>query len=391
MKQPTHTRHKEVSAIKDALEAHFVDRDSTPVILAMLCQEHAFVMGPPGNAKSALNEALASCFTGIDYFDLQLNKFTVVDEVFGPMDLAKFQNEKKFERNLTGRLAACHLANLDEIWKGNGAALNTMLQPLQERRYAGAPIPLRCAISTSNEFPQDTNLAALYDRFLFRDITGYIKTRRNKRKLYKRMASKNDAQQRFVPPATLTIDEWDEIKSEVERVDVPDAVLDLYLDVIDKMEAEGCVTSDRRAIKALKAIKASAWLANEYEAAADDLQALKFCLWNTPQDREKLVAILDALERQGAHKVLQTIDEAMAAYNERPQTQAEIISEFPNLISRIDSAKEEVMAALKSGKLSKRAAAKVRKRGLEMKAAKEDLGAGFNKSMGVEIVWKDQT
>jgi len=390
MKQPT-TIHAKVVAIQGAFEAHFVGRDVTPVLLGFVAQEHVFVMGPPGNGKSALNRALSTCISGAGYFSVQLNKFTVVDEVFGPMDLSKFQNEKKFERNLTGRLAACHLANLDEIWKGNGAALNTTLEPLEERIYSGQDIPLRCVISSSNEFPQDTSLAALYNRFLFRDITGYDLTRRQKFTLLKRLASKTTAQQQFAPPVTLTLAEWDEIKAEVEQVSVPDVVINLFLDVVEKMEADGCEMGTRTEIRSVcKALKASAWLAGESEATVEDLQALKYCLWNTPQDREKLVAILDALERQGAHKVLQTIDEAMAAYNERPQTQAEIISEFPNLISRIDSAKEEVVAALKSGKLSKRAAAKVRKRGLEMKAAKEDLGAGFNKSMGVEIVWKDQ-
>ncbi len=69
-------------------------------------------------------------------------------------------------------LPEAEIVFLDEIFKSNSAILNSLLQLINERRFANGPVvvdvPLISLFGASNEVPNDDNLAAMFDRFLLR-------------------------------------------------------------------------------------------------------------------------------------------------------------------------------------------------------------------------------
>ena len=56
------------------------------LLLAALCGEHLLLLGPPGTAKSELSRRLAG-LTGGKYYERLLTRFSVPEELFGPLSM----------------------------------------------------------------------------------------------------------------------------------------------------------------------------------------------------------------------------------------------------------------------------------------------------------------
>lgn len=365
--------------IRDALHGALVERDDAIecVMLGFVSQEHVVLEGPPGTAKSLLSDALMQCIDGGSYVRRLLHKFVTADELLGPMDLAHFKSHNAFRRVLTGGAADAHGLFLDEIFKANGALLNTLLTLLEERQFADQSgthqVPLRMAVSASNEFPQEDVLGALYDRFLYRDRVNYIDARDSKRKLLAAKAGLAKAAQGFAPPCKITIEEWDAIAADVDRVTIPEAIVEQLLDFQDALKVDGIVMSDRRLVKVLRALKAAAWLDGETEAGVDHLQVLRFTAWDTPSERETVIANCRALDRSATRETLDDIDAAMRSFRELPRNPEERNSEIGKVMSRIVAAGKRAKAAREEGRFSKRGAAKVDRRMAELRDVHQKL------------------
>jgi MoxR-like ATPase len=162
-----------LQACIDALEHGLVERQEA-VRLSFLCAlagEHTLLIGPPGTAKSELARRLHTVFCDASYFERLLTRFTVPEEIFGPLSI-KALEEDRYERHIAGFLPDASIAFIDEVFKANSAILNALLTLLNEREFDNGAGRIQCplisVIGATNEVPEDEVAEAFFDRFLLR-------------------------------------------------------------------------------------------------------------------------------------------------------------------------------------------------------------------------------
>src|SRR6202045_3413196 len=140
------------------------------MVVAAVAQEPLLLVGPPGTAKSDLvlkfKDALG--IADEDYFEYMLTRFTEPSEIIGPIDISQLRAGRYIRRE-QGKLRTARLGFLDEIFKSNSAILNILLTIINERKFyqdgAPQPVRLRVLFAATNEVPEQSELAALKDRF----------------------------------------------------------------------------------------------------------------------------------------------------------------------------------------------------------------------------------
>jgi MoxR-like ATPase len=140
------------------------------MVVTAIAQEPLLLVGAPGTAKSDLvlkfKDALG--LGEDDYFEYMLTRFTEPSEIIGPIDISQLR-EGRYIRREQGKLPTARLAFLDEIFKSNSAILNILLTIINERKFyqdgVPQPVRLRVLFAATNEVPEQSELAALKDRF----------------------------------------------------------------------------------------------------------------------------------------------------------------------------------------------------------------------------------
>ena len=246
------------------LQHNLVERDTQVrlLLLAALCRENVLFIGPPGTAKSELGRRLSWVLKG-SFFQLLLTKFSVPEELFGPLSLKALEQDE-YLRQTDGYLPSVEVAFVDEIFKANSAILNSLLTILNEREFDNgnvrSRVPLVSLVAASNEIPEVAELRALYDRFLLRCEVDSVSEAGLEALLTMPMA-------RDEGPACE--DHWDffssretsEIVARADGVAVPPGIVKLLValrqHLADKCEPP-VVVSDRRLLKGVKLLKVSA-------------------------------------------------------------------------------------------------------------------------------------
>ncbi len=271
------------------LKRRFVGRDEVVnlIALAVTAGEHLFLHGPPGTAKSALIRQFAGSVRG-NYFEYLLTRFSEPNEVFGPIDLARLR-EGTVATVTTGMLPEAEFVFLDELFNANSAILNNLLTVLNERIYRrGAEthqLPLLSLFAASNHLPEDEALRALFDRFLIRCHVDNLK-----RDEVPRLLEAGWELERPVPlESSVSAAELRAVAGEVYRVELA-GILERYAELVSKVRDLGVVLTDRRAVKVLKLVAASAVLCRRSAARISDFWVLRY-VW----DREEQVAPLASL------------------------------------------------------------------------------------------------
>src|ERR1035438_9024149 len=161
---------RQIEAIKRDLNRVFVARERAIDLLALaaVSHEHLLLIGPPGTAKTAIIRRFCDLVEARGFTYL-ISRFTEPAELFGPLDLQKFQ-AGTYEIHTDGMLPSADISFLDEVFQGSSPILNSLLSIINERVFHNGatrqPVPLATLIGASNMLPDDPWLQAFADRFL---------------------------------------------------------------------------------------------------------------------------------------------------------------------------------------------------------------------------------
>ena len=170
---------KQIRTLVGECKKLFVDRDEAVDVMAagLMSGISVVLLGAPGTAKSAIARAFAqACGIGVGdarYFEYLMTNHTMPEELFGGPDLRALK-EGIFRRNIERKLPEAEFVFLDEVFRGGGHILNTLLTILNEKRFDSGSgggtkhVPLLGVIGASNNPPESGELDAFYDRFPIR-------------------------------------------------------------------------------------------------------------------------------------------------------------------------------------------------------------------------------
>jgi len=182
-----HVAHTVLGRVRELREEaaksfHQRDREIEAITAAFICGVPVLLLGPPGTAKSAVvrrvaelcglasgeNESSHGSAEHGGYFEYLLTNHTMPEELFGGPDLKELA-QGRIRRVTAGKLPCAEIAFLDEVFRGGGHILNTLLTVINEKRFdsgSGAVhVPLLGLIGASNEPPREADLEAFFDRF----------------------------------------------------------------------------------------------------------------------------------------------------------------------------------------------------------------------------------
>jgi MoxR-like ATPase len=295
-----------------ALEDPFVGRheEALVITLSLITGEHVVLIGEPGTAKSAMARRSADLLEA-KYFKYLLTKFTEPSELFGPLDIAGLRRGV-YKRIATKKLPEAEIAFLDEIFNANSAVLNSILSIMQERvlydGYNEIKVPLWTLMGASNRVPEEPELEALYDRFLFRHNVKPVDEEH-----WESLLDASWEIEKGIFATTNKIMEMGSVKSlnsMLFKVDL-DGVKNKLLKLFMILSEKGLQLSDRRKGKILKAIAAHALLQKRYQATESDLVVLKYTVPKDIEDFDKIETILME-ELKTKDRVIRELEEVSA-------------------------------------------------------------------------------
>lgn len=268
-------------------------------LLGSLIEESIFFYGPPGTGKSLIARRISTAYHNQKYFEYLMQKFSTPDEIFGQVSISELKKDN-YKRLTEGFLPTATFAFLDEIWKSSPAILNTLLTILNERLFKNGKIiencPLKVIISASNEVPpKNQGLEALYDRFLLRVPVFPIKDKNNFEMLLEsnNVKTKTNIKNEY----KISPNEVEKWKNEINNIKLSKETFNiihiLRTLLFEKAEELDIYVSDRRWKKVAFLLKASAFFCERKETNLSDLLLLKYCLWSTNENREKINTLIE--------------------------------------------------------------------------------------------------
>ncbi len=314
------------------LESPFVGRheEALVITLALLTGEHVVLIGEPGTAKSAMARRSADLLD-VKFFKYLLTKFTEPSELFGPLDIRALR-QGSYRRITTGKLPEAEIAFLDEIFNANSAVLNSILSIMQERvlydGYTEIKVPLWTLVGASNRVPEEPELEALYDRFLFRQNVKPLDEEAWESLIDAAWKLEMGNVER--PPKVMGMEDLRMLNSLLFKVDltpVRNKLLRLFM-IMNEKELN---ISDRRKGKILKAVAAHALLNGRLQATESDLVILKYTVPRDVDDFDKVNTILIE-ELKTKERILRELEEIAANVRVSERSVAQLEAFDPRLL-----------------------------------------------------------
>ena len=283
--------------------------------ITLLAKENAFLLGPPGTAKSAIVRALSNGIEDGKNFEYLLTRFTEPNEIFGPFDIRKLK-DGELVTNTEAMMPEASMVFLDEIFNANSAILNSLLMALNEKIFRRGKetkkLPALMFVGASNLLPEDEALNALLDRFLIRVKCDYVDPDLLHEVLLAGWKLENKTNENS---PTIKADDIRKLQAETRKVDL-NSIRKEYVDLIHSLRNAGINVSDRRAVKIQNLIAASAFICGRETAVLSDLWVLKY-IWDTEEQVEVLEGIVNhIIEKDTSEKA-----HPQAVYNKVPDAE----------------------------------------------------------------------
>lgn len=257
--------------------------------VARVANLHLLMLGPGGTGKSFLVRDAVSHIEGAKLFEVALDETTDPGQVFGPPDIPAMVKQGKQRRVVDSMLPEATDAFVDEIFNGNSPVLHSLMPIMNERIFHnnGMPskVPLRMLCAGTNKINADADLAAFFDRLHIRYVVDYLDSRTDQADMVSAAIARMSVLGRGVGTSLattktmVTLDELDIAHKEALSLSVPDAIMDLFLDLRAELRNEQIIVSDRRMVEGMAAVLANAWIRGHEEVRAADLDILANMWW----------------------------------------------------------------------------------------------------------------
>lgn len=312
-----------VVAIGDELNAEIKERSEVVrgSLNALISQEHLLMLGPGGTGKSLLVRALVSHIEDSTYFEVALDETSDPSQVFGPPNIKEMVDHGRSSRVTDGMFPKATHAFLDELFNANGPLLHSLMPCLNERVFHDngevLPIPLRSVFAGTNKLNADADLAAMWDRVHQRHVVDYVSDRQSQADLVGeaivRMAQNGRGTNTALAGANhsvVTLDELDLAHREALSLDIPEAVVEVFLDIRDELKngSAKIQISDRRTVEGMAAVMANAWLNNHTSVTVGDLDVLASMWWTVQDQMSEARSVILAATNPGEKAALDLLD-----------------------------------------------------------------------------------
>ena len=314
---------KKLLAIEASMNARTLECESEveAVLAAMVLGHHCVLIGPPGTGKSRIVDDACYYMGNLTLFRSLLHRFIEPEELTGPLSIPDLK-QGVYKHLTAGHLPAAEVAYLDEIFNASSALLNTLLNLLNERTFAGQKTPLRAVVGSTNQLPEGLNSIqpdvqtskALYDRFLVRLMVRPIQSDRAWAEM---MLGRADAPRDS--SLVLTREQVSTLSYNIEQVQLGTSTMRAMLRLRSELVRNGVTVSDRRWRQCLPLMKFRAAKEGRVETLPKDMLILQHALWTTPDQISRV-----------AEAVLGT---AVPALLVARKTEAELVGEVTALRS----------------------------------------------------------
>ncbi len=322
--------------LRKELNKIFLERQTIidGVLAVLLTGGNALLFGPPGCAKSWMLCELCKAIEGANFFDRLLQRAQPPEELLGQPSLKALQQQDQLIRNTKNRLPEAHIAFLDEIFRCNATTLNSLLRLINERLFENPEpqqVPLIFLCGAANDVPEDEELRAFVDRFVYRPWISYVKKLTSRRELIHR--ARNNI--KLSVSTQLRLDELQQLQIQASRVTFSDAAVESLLQCQLSLEKEGFEISDRKLQQLVKLLQAHAFVRGDSEVYIESFHdLLPDCLWKKePQERQKIAQILNQIipdiNQQvvnwydAAKEEVKKVQQAAKEYDIRPHKETE--------------------------------------------------------------------
>ncbi|QUY46283.1 AAA family ATPase [Acaryochloris marina] len=301
-----------LQTLRKELNAAHLERKSVidGLLATLLANQNALLYGPPGTGKSLILREICFAIADANFFQRLLHKAMSPDEVLGQISLKALENDV-MKRNTSGRLQEAHLAFLDEVFRGNGVLLNSLLELMNERTYDNPDkqqSPLRSIVGATNSIDSGSDLEAFADRFVYRPWLFDLKTPSSTKKLLGWTIKGNRPQ---VSQGLISLAELDQMCAEVQQVKISDAMVDAFTEIIHTLIRDGFVVSARRRVKLLQLVRCFAYVQGDDQVYLEHIhELLPQCCWKSKIEEIREIKRLIETAAPIAKKELSSITQA---------------------------------------------------------------------------------